>query len=286
MQFDATLKTLLEAGPADWPRLLDCPADRAEVMDADIATVSGATDKVLKVHGPPDWVLHLEFQAGPDAAKPGKLNVYNALLEDRTGLPVRTAFVLLRPAAFLRAYAGRYDRAWPGADRPYRTFEYHLLKVWEVPPDRLLAGIGTLPLAPIGAVTEAELPAVIREMKARLGRKRSPSLVNQIWSSAFVLMGLRYEEALIRALTQEVLGMKESVTYQAILREGQAVGAVEEARTILLQLGEDRFQCIPNKRAQAKLTRLTDLKTLEQLTRRVYKTASWEELLGLPERRR
>jgi hypothetical protein len=282
MQFDATLKTMLEAGPADWPRLLGCMAGRVTVIDADTSTVSGAADKVLRVTGPTDWILHLEFQSSPDARKPGKLNVYNSVLEDRTELPVRTALILLRPAAYLRAYTGRYERAWPGAARPYRRFEYEVVRVWEVPPERLMAGVGTLPLAPIGAVAEADLPGVLREMKRRIPRKLSRSAADEIWTSTYVLMGLRYEEPLIRGLLEEVLGMEDSVTYQAIIRRG----AVEELQKVLARLGELQFQKPPTKKARTALKRIADLDTLERLTERVLTAESWEELLGLPEPRR
>jgi predicted transposase YdaD len=285
MQFDATLKSLLEAGPADWPRLLGCPADRVAVIDADIATVSGAADKVLRVTGPPDWILHLEFQSSPDAAKPGKLNVYNAVLEDRTGLPVRTAFVLLRQAAFLRTYTGHYERAWPGAAGPYRRFDYDVVRVWEIAPERLMAGIGTLPLAPIGDVTEADVPGVLREMKRRIPRKLPRSVLNQIWTSAYVLMGLRYQEAMIQRLLGEVLGMEESVTYQAIIRKGELSGAIKELQKVLLRQGELRFQRAPSKKVRTALLRIADLETLERLTERVLTAESWEQLLDLPERR-
>jgi predicted transposase YdaD len=62
--FDATLKALLEESPLDWPALAGKPAKAVELIDADIATVSGAADKVLRVRGTPDWILHIDFQAG------------------------------------------------------------------------------------------------------------------------------------------------------------------------------------------------------------------------------
>ena len=37
---------------------------RARLMDADIATITGATDKVIRVDGPPDWLLAVDFQEG------------------------------------------------------------------------------------------------------------------------------------------------------------------------------------------------------------------------------
>jgi predicted transposase YdaD len=56
-------------------------------------------------------------------------------------------------------------------------------------------------------------------------------------------MGLRYERAVIQKLLQGVLTMKESVTYQAIIEEGEAKGEAkgktEEARKLLRLL--ERF---------------------------------------------
>jgi predicted transposase YdaD len=285
MKFDSTLKTMLESGPRDWARLFGVETDPVEVIDADIATVSGAADKVIRVTGPPDWILHLEFQAGPDALKPGKLNVYNAVLEDRTGLPVRTVFILLRPAAFLRAYTGRFERTTPGAPTPYRRFDYELVKLWEQPPERLMSGLWTLPLAPLGAVTEGDLPEIIKEMKGRIGRKASQGARDQFWTSTFILMGLRYQEPVIEALFEGVLGMEESVTYQAIIRKGKTEGLVEGARRALLESGEAKFQLVPSKKAMAALNRITDPGALIALHKKVHSVSDWEELLGLPKRR-
>ena len=46
---------------------------------------------------------------------------------------------------------------------PYNVFGYRVIRVWQAPLDGILAaGAGTLPLVPISAVTEAELPRIIR----------------------------------------------------------------------------------------------------------------------------
>ena len=51
--YDSTLKTLVEIEPEAWPTLLGRPTGPTEVIDADIATVSGAADKVLRVSAEP-----------------------------------------------------------------------------------------------------------------------------------------------------------------------------------------------------------------------------------------
>lgn len=168
-KFDVTLKSLLEDSPADWPILAGVHERRVDVIDADVATISGAADKVLRLHGPPPSLMHFEFQAGPDASLPRRVNVYNAALEDRHDLPVASVVVLLRPQANLSVLTGIYQRQVPQATEPYRTFRYQVVRVWELPVQSLLkGGLGLLALAPVSAVSEAELPGVLREMKRQV----------------------------------------------------------------------------------------------------------------------
>jgi len=48
-------------------------------------------------------------------------------------------------------------------------FKYKVIKVWELPVESLLnGGIGTVPLAPIAAVSPEQLPEIIRRMEQRL----------------------------------------------------------------------------------------------------------------------
>ena len=84
--FDPTLKTLVEVEPESWPAALGRPRGPTEVIDSDIATVTGAADKVLRVAAASPYLLHLEFVAGHDAAAlPRKVVARNALLDDRHG---------------------------------------------------------------------------------------------------------------------------------------------------------------------------------------------------------
>ncbi len=161
--YDPTLKALVETEPESWPALFGRPTGPTEVIDADIATVSGAADKVLRVAADPPYLLHLEFVAGHDAAAlPRKLHLRNGLLEDRHDLRVRSGAVLLRPEADSPQLTGVYERGFPG-EEPYLTFRYQVVRVWRLPPEPLLTGgLALLPLAPISAVTEAELPGIIQ----------------------------------------------------------------------------------------------------------------------------
>jgi len=298
--FDATLKGMLEWSPADWPALAGYPAETVEAIDADVSTFSGASDKVLRVRGTPDWLLDVNFQSGPDASIPGRAHLYNALLESRHQLLVRSLVVLLTPRANLAGIDGLYRRRFPG-EEPHLLFRYQVIRVWELPVERLLeGGWGTLPLAPLSAVSKHDLPEVLGRMKERLNAPSAPPQAKDLWTATFVLMGLRYDQELIGRLLEGVIAMEESVTYQAIIRkgwetgraegkaegkaEGEKMGRLDEARKTLLLVGRSRLG-EPEADVTAALQAIDDLEKLEQLIVRVLEVNTWQELLGMPAKR-
>jgi predicted transposase YdaD len=282
--FDPSLKAMVEAGPGDWTVFAGQPAAPTEVIDSDIATVSGAADKVLRVAAERPYLLHLEFVSGHDASTlPVLLNKRNILLEDRHELPVRTVVILLQAAADSPALTGVRERRFPD-EEPYNVFRYEVIRVWRIPAALLLAGgLGTLALAPISAVTDAEIPGIIQQMRKRLHRRDAGRLDERIWPATRVLLGLRHPADLVNVLMQGVQSMKESSTYREIVEEGRIEGRIEgtlEAyHKILLELGSDRLGQ-PSKRIQATLAKIADLKRLESLIKRVQKVESWKALLA------
>jgi predicted transposase YdaD len=217
------------------------------------------------------------------------MHLRSTLLEHRHGLLVRSAAVLLRPEADAPGLAEQRRLAFPG-EAAYDIFRYQVVRVWRLPPGPLLrGGLGLLPLAPISAVTEAELPGIIEQMEARLQARRLRPHVEEVWSATYILLGLRYSRELARHLLRGVRSMKESVTYQAILEEGEEKGALKgalaEARKFVLRQGRVRFGP-PDARATAAVERIADIERLEELGERLLNAASWEELLALPAPRR
>jgi hypothetical protein len=294
---DNALKHLTELSPQDWVVRGGWTPAPAVLIDADIATISGAADKVIRVSGQPEWLLAVDFQSGHDTvAKLPDLLLYNSALHKRHALRVRSLLVLLHRGADSPRLTGFYERGFP--DEPFDVaLRYRTVRVWEVPAQQWLSGgLGVVPLAPLGDVLPGDLPAVIAQMKRRLDPTPSRERA-QLWSATYILMGLRYERALIQRLLRGVVTMKESVTYQAILEEGEAIGEArgeakgkaagkaEEARRILLLLGCDQFG-EPAANVRAALDALADVNRLEELTVRLKHAASWQELLRLAGPRR
>lgn len=288
--YDPTLKALVETEPECWPIALGQPSGQTQAIDADIATISGAADKVLRVAADPPNLLHLEFVTGHDVAVlPHKLLVRNSLLEARHDLRVRSVAVLLHPATDSPQLTGKYQRGFPGA-KTYLTFRYQVVRVWKLAPEPLLTGgLALLPLAPISAVTEGELPGIIKRMEQRLGSSRGRKQAQTLWGAAFILFGLRYSSALAAQLFRGVMSMKESSTYQAILeegrqegrQEGRTEGAVAEAKKVLRLQGDAAFGP-PDARTIAAIERVNHLRDLEDLLQRVRAARSWQELFNPP----
>ncbi len=183
--YDPTLKTLAELAPADWLPLAGRRRRRVTVEDSDVGTlVSGATDKLFRVHDDPPYLMHLEFQAGHDSsALPPRLRLYKSVFEYRHGLPVLSVPVLLQEGADSPQLTGLLASGRPG-EEPFSTLRYEIIRVWRIPAEQLLrGGIGTLALAPISAVPGGDVRGVIRQMRERLGQPRERKAAPEVWAA-------------------------------------------------------------------------------------------------------
>ena len=81
--FDETLKHLVERHPGAWLEFVGLPGREAEVIDADLSTLTTAADKVLKVLDEPPFLAHIEFQSGDPSGLGDRTLLQDVLLEHR-----------------------------------------------------------------------------------------------------------------------------------------------------------------------------------------------------------
>jgi hypothetical protein len=248
-----------------------------EVIDADLSTVTAAADRVLRVAEDPPWLFHVELQSSRDPDLYYNLPAYNVLLERRHRLRVRSLLVLLRQTADDPELNGTVQRGFAD-EPPYLVLRYRVVRVWQVPVETFLGGgLGLLPLAPLSDVTEADLPAIIGRMEQRISSEAPPNEAGVLWTATDVLMGLRYDREFAQQLLRGVRGMKESVTYQAIVEEG-VVQARQEA---LVWVGAKRFGK-PSESVLQYIRKTTDPDRLERLVQALMDVGDWDELLRIP----
>jgi hypothetical protein len=123
---------------------------------------------------------------------------------------------------------------------------------------------------------EQGLAGVVQQVVQRLDREASGEQVRRLLTATYLLTGLRIPRARARVLFEGVQVMRDSDTYQAILDEGR----IEEARKLLLRLGQKRFGPADEAVSNA-LTLIEDLERLEQMIAGLDDTSSWQELLEM-----
>ncbi|MBX6315825.1 MAG: hypothetical protein IRY99_23365 [Isosphaeraceae bacterium] len=136
--FNATTRELLGAFPESWLAYVGIdPEGPVLAIDADVSTISAEVDKVLRIEGPEPYLVHIELQASADRTLPRRLWRYNALLDLKHDLRVRSIAILLRPAADSGDLTGVLDLRRPDGGR---VVEFHYGVPLRRPPGLASAG--------------------------------------------------------------------------------------------------------------------------------------------------
>lgn len=289
--FDTILKTLIVGHLGEWTAYLAAraglPVGPAEPLDTDLSATLQA-DRLFRVRAEPPFVLHLELESTGRLGIPAELLRYNVAAYGAVGLPVHSVLVLLRPKATATDLTGVLDV--PGADgRPYLTFRYTVVRVWqETVASFLAAGPGLAPLAVLTNEAAADLDAAVERFRDRLAEPDvPPHLAKALFGSSFILCGMRYDEAQVEAIYERLsMTLEDSTTYQLVLKrgeargkaEGEAQGRVAEARGLVARLGTRKFSSPP----PAALDAIADRERLERIAERILDAAGWDDLLATP----
>ncbi len=265
-----------------------------QAIASDVSTVPAETDQVYRVGGRGPHLVHIEMQSRRDSRLARRLWRYNALLDLKYNLRVRSVAVLLRAEAESRKLTGMLDLRLPDKDRIV-TFYYHVIRAWEQPVEPLLTGsLATLPMAPLADVPIDDLPKVLECIDSRLTQEAPAPDAARIMTSALTLAGMRLDPDAVRTLRRTLRTMnilKDSSFYQVILQEGmekgrkealgqgQLQGRIKEARELLFRLGRIRFGRL-DKATRAAIEVIDDLHRLEHLSERLLTVTSWAELLA------
>ena len=288
-RFDVSAKELIWDDPAAWlERLSIGPTGPVTVIDSDITAVTAAADKVIRVDGPQSFLVNLELQSSHQTDLIETTWFRQAALFHRHRLPVLTVLVLLRREANSPRLTGSFEIRVPDGWLT-NLYNYRVVRLWQEDPESYLtAGVNLVPLAPLANVPESEetLRGLVRRMADRINAEPEPR-AGKLWTAACLLMGLRFEDTLVAQLLEGVQNMRESTTYQAILKEGREEGRqegrVSEAQRLLLIQGEIRFGAA-DEAIRAAVEAIRELDRLERLGRRVVDTNihDWDAVLSTP----
>jgi hypothetical protein len=284
--YAVTTKDMLQRDPPSWMAYLRLnPGGPIDVIDADVSTVPAGADQVYRIGGRRSHLIHIEMQSHRDWRLPRRLWRYNALLDLKYDLRVRSIALLLRPEADSRKLTGVLDLRLPDGVRVV-TFHYRVIRAWEQPVEPLLlVPLATLPMAPLADVPLEDVPSVLERIDARLAAEARPAEAVRMMTSALTLAGMRLDPDAIEALRRRLRTMnilKDSSFYQVMLKEGREVGLhegeIKGIRKTLIRQGRIRFGRLP-RAVRAAIEAIDDLERLEHLSERVLTATSWDDLL-------
>ena len=231
-RLDVSAKELVWDGPAAWVDRfgIGLPGP-VSVIDSEITTLTASADKVLKVDAETPYLLNLEPHSYHDKDLARTLWYRHVALDYKHDLPVLTVLILLRKEANSPGLTGSYERQLPDGWLTSR-YNYRVVRLWQEDPELYLTGgVNLMPLAPLTNVKEEGLPGLIHRMDRRINAEPKPR-ADMLWIATLLLMGFRYEGGLATQLVGGVWkNMRESTTYQAIVREGLLEGRREGRRS-------------------------------------------------------
>jgi predicted transposase/invertase (TIGR01784 family) len=126
--------------------------------------------------------------------------------------------------------------------------------MWEQPTELFLSSVGLFPLATLSRTTDRS--AVLKQVADRIDKIGDKTRQNNVAASTSVLAGLVLEQQLIQRLLRNDI-MKESVIYQAILKEGEEKGRQEGLQEGRQQVAINLLASGFNLEQVAKLTGLS-----------------------------
>ena len=285
-RLDVSTKELVWDDPAAWlERYAIEPRGPVEVIDSDITTLTASADKVLRVGGPEPYLVDLEPHSYHDTSLTRTLWFRQVALDYRHDLPVLTVLILLCKEANSPSLTGSYERTLPDG-WPTNRYNYRVVRLWQEDPEPYLtAPVNLVPLAPLTNVPQSEdaMRGLVRRMAERINAEPQPRAA-KLWTATCLLMGLRFSEELAFQLLEGVQTMRQSTTYQAILRgrpAGRPAGGEDRGRAKAPASAGDQAVRQPDAATLAAIEAIQDIDRLEAIGERILdpNIQDWNDLL-------
>ncbi len=195
-------------------------------------------------------LLHLEFQTKADPQIPFRMLDY--WVRGKRRFPdkkIRQFVIYLRETSSNLVFQQEFQD-----DSTYHRFE--VIRLWEQPVTNFLEYVGMLPFAIL--VGQGDKERLLQGIAEKIDRIDDLNTRETISAATYVLAGMVLEENIIKQILRRDI-MQESVTYQAILREGRQEGLKEGLKegeiigrkqgllTIILRLLTRKFGTLPPK---------------------------------------
>ena len=248
--FDNICKFLAETYSTDiasW--LFGEPILLTQVQPQELAVEPIRADSLILLEAE-GLLLHLEFQTKADLQIPFRMLDY--WVRGKRRFPdkkMRQVVIYLKETSSDVVFQNKFEESTT-------HHEFEVIRLWEQPLANFLEFTGMLPFAIL--VNDGNKERLLQNIAQKIDKIPDQKTRQTIGSATYVLAGLVLEENIIKQILRRDI-MRESVTYQAILREGRQEGRQEGRKeglvTIVLRLLTHKFGTLPPK-LHTRITRL------------------------------
>ncbi len=207
----------------------------------------------------------------------------------------RSFAILLTKGANSPAITGHLERWLPDGTLVH-SFHYDVIRVYEIPAEEFLAsGLSVVPLAPLGALPNDQLPRVVDRMGERFKKESADrEELRKLWTATWLLMSARHSpifaESLLKGAVEAVLKLEDFPLYDYLKDKGRVEGRAEGRaegfatatavlRDTVLRVGTKRFG-VPSAEVRSAVEAVSEFARLQGFVERLTEVESWEELLA------
>jgi predicted transposase/invertase (TIGR01784 family) len=229
--YDNVCKFLAENYSRDFAQwLLGEPLSFTQLSPSELSLEPIRADALILLESD-QMILHLEFQTDSDPKMSFRMLDYRTRVYRR--FPKKT---MRQVVIYLKETSSPLVRE-NAFILPNTRHEYEVLRLWEIPAEKMLGLSGLLPLANLGKTPNR--PEILRQVAAKIDNIEGRTEKSNLAAATAILAGLVLSKEIIGSLLREEI-MRESVIYQDIRESGKAQGREEgrreEAVSLILRL--------------------------------------------------
>ena len=225
--YDNVCKFLAENYSRDFAQwLLGEPISFTQLSPSELSLEPIRADALILLESD-QIILHLEFQTDPDPKMSFRMLDYRTRVYRRfPKKTMRQVVIYLKETSSPLVQENAFIL-------PNTRHEYEVLRLWEIPAEKMLGLSGLLPLANLGKTPNR--PEILRQVAAKIDNIKGRTEKSNLAAATAILAGLVLSKEIIGSLLREEI-MRESVIYQDIRESGKAQGRREEAVSLILRL--------------------------------------------------
>jgi len=210
--YDNVCKFLAENYSRDFAQwLLGEPISFTQLSPSELSLEPIRADALILLESD-QMILHLEFQTDPDPKMSFRMLDYRTRVYRR--FPKKT---MRQVVIYLKETSSPLVRE-NAFILPNTRHEYEVLRLWEIPAEKMLGLSGLLPLANLGKTPNR--PEILRQVAAKIDNIEGRTEKSNLAAATAILAGLVLSKEIIRSLLREEI-MGESVIDQDIQKKGR-----------------------------------------------------------------